>query len=164
MYVLLLIVFILLAVGYYFMNRQKFSSKVIEYRDFSCAGMSGFTFKYPVFKKWEIKGIKNTAQNECAIFLSDEVLKKNNINTEIVPQITVALTYYADKQNSSAPSYLKDTNPNGVRYGKSGIGYDFWVGDSSVVVKVGLVGVPTGQNFSKGQFFKKVIETFKLIK
>lgn len=41
-----------------------YSDKVVETRDFSCKGMDGFTFKYPVFEDWEY--YSNEKLNEYA--------------------------------------------------------------------------------------------------
>ena len=82
----------ILIVGFVFWQQKQgqTQAQIVETRDFSCPGMSGFTFKYPVFKGWEVISIQNTNQpDECSILLSDSVLRAHGIMTEVAPQIMV---------------------------------------------------------------------------
>src|SRR3989344_6255465 len=64
-------------VSSYFLKSTSTTSsyKILETRDFSCPGMTGFTFKYPVFEGLEVKEIRpnNIHLNEpdkCNIYLN----------------------------------------------------------------------------------------------
>ena len=36
----------------------KSAPQITEIKEFSCEGITGFSFRYPVFKGWEVKGIQ----------------------------------------------------------------------------------------------------------
>jgi hypothetical protein len=121
--------------------------------------MKGFTFKYPVFKGWEVDPVAdyNQQADSCTIFLN----YPEGINFEIAPQIQVSKKTYQEisgKRPPTNPENINKLNPNNIEYGEGKTGYDFVVGNSIIYVSVLRVSEEFG--FSREQFFKTVIESF----
>jgi len=138
---------------------KKRSNNIVEIRDFFCSDLEKITFKYPIFKGWEPIGMQNTGKSKCTIFLNNKNLKVNHIDTEFAPQIIISQIIH-QKAHDQIPDYLNETNINGIHFGRTDTGYDFWLGDG--VVNIELLSVIDDYGFSKEQFFKNVIETFRL--
>lgn len=152
--------------------------KIIETRDFSCPGMSGFTFKYPVFKGWEVLSVEySKSQAKCTILLNDTNLVENGINTEIAPQIQVSVKdtiggkYSESKEGDKYTIFSYPPNPYGINYIDFAVdsneartmayAFDF-TKDKDVIIAT--AGVPYDKyGFSRDLFFKTVIESFELI-
>ncbi len=80
----------------------------------------------------------------------------------IAPQIKVSRLYFHGTPGEmQPPDYLKDSNQNGMRFGKTETGYEFWIGDS--VVHIELLSFDEKYGFSRDLFFQTVIESFRLI-
>ena len=50
-----------------FFNRNY---QIVGTREFSSPGMTVFSFTYPIFKDWEVKGIQNENENECIFWFA----------------------------------------------------------------------------------------------
>jgi hypothetical protein len=171
------VVVLALAGGYFWYNMHMSSTaKVLEYRDFSCGGV---TFKYPVFEGWpasEVKGdcflpfgtqgdpnipLEIDAGPVLAPGVFVETVEKNN---QVVKEGDVGvqknpsnILYTFLTQTPLAPNaelnYLKPGEPYGVFF----YGPYFNV-EISITKPLSLAGFP------QDLFFKTVIESFKLIK
>lgn len=152
-YIIILIIILISVGGYFWYNNHVASSiKVIEYQDFSCPEITGFTFKYPVFEGWKIaKPYSSNRKGECII----ELNFPENLNFYQRPRIIVTETPEVVKPN------LSFKNPNNVFYDKNGEeSYDF-----RIEKKLITISSPEYPNdgFFRDQFFKTVIESFKLV-
>jgi hypothetical protein len=142
---------------------QSSSYEIVETRDFSCPGMTGFTFKYPVFKGWEVATVDTAFQKkgECTIFLDHP----QEITLESYPQIIITKAPYSDKEFEAPP-----VTPN-----KNNVPYIYTKEDSLFEVKnygyvifydkdlkywVSLDGISEKSGFPTEQFFKTVIDSF----
>ena len=161
------------------MSTNNQTSQILETRDFSCPGMTGFTFKYPVFKGWEVKETSLDG-NECRITLYN----KEYISSPSMEQHTGFIRIFANEANLSGekfvtrdiPGVLVAPNPSPSKNAKTnrfGVKYDLY--DDEVVFYISLpngdfaIDIQPPMNaeksgFSYDQFFQTVIESFKLIK
>ena len=118
--------------------------EIVETRSFSCPGLEGFTFEYPVFKGWEVKEMKNTNINECSISL------ENGKNAQI-------------KVSKDQPHVAIQENPHGIRYEK--ITEDkYFFNLASFSVNIELISVNENYGFSKNEFWKQVVESFRVMR
>ena len=128
-------------------------SKVVEYRDFSCPGMTGFTFKYPVFEGWEGVDLSKTDQmiptldESCQMKFNQESYKDSfSIDITKTPHPTsMGPAFYTD----NPVSYSKSKN---IRYFES----------KEFSVSIQVYNDPN--HFPSDVFFQTVIESFKLTK
>lgn len=161
---------------YYWQNRGGTVAVVVETRDFSCPGMTGFTFKYPVFKGWEVKKIDGST-DKCHIWLSTEGLAMAGLDADVgaPPSIIVSkrpVFLNPDPRDHFSPNIVVRTdfkNPNGVYYSKfaelSGVGFYMPISDITYF-EIEVLPPSLSQNsfsFFREQFFKTVIESFKII-
>ncbi len=123
---LLIIVALIMALFFNKEEKSKVQSpehKITEIREFSCEGMTGFSFKYPVFKGWEVKSVQKTSENGCTIWLNHP----NGIEFEVPPQINIAKIIDLNPEIDTLsgkpyhnPAYVSVTpvkkNPQGVDY------------------------------------------------
>ncbi len=162
-FAVIILLLILLALSYMRpFTKKPFQPKILETRDFSCPGMEGFTFKYPVFEGWEPSlDWKKTDQAECVLYLSDPTLR----TPEATPQVRVSKLYVAGMPGKmESPPYLSKTNPNNIKYSSDEGNVEFWDGISALVRIEILAASVSGQyGFSHQIFFQTVIESFKLI-
>lgn len=112
---IVLIIIILAAGIFMFAKKDKVNYKIVETKDFSCEGMTGFSFSYPVFKGWEVKGTQNEKYRNpdykgemCHIWFN----WPENIKFEVPPQLVI---------EKRTDFHLVETeklerNPNGVPY------------------------------------------------
>ena len=140
--------------------------KIVEIRDFACPGMTGFTFQYPVFEGWEIRGTRTLTNNECVIDLDFPVdfqidlSKKRNALVEPAPQIIV-------KKISSQPLARKfDHNPQGIPYlpvenaRRQSTGVEFYMNGSGISIE--LLAINESFGFLQDTFWQTVIESFRV--
>ncbi len=59
--------------------------KIIEIRDFFCPELKGITFKYPVFKDWEVKRIGSWGKDSCTMFFNWPSI----IDYESAPKVSI---------------------------------------------------------------------------
>jgi hypothetical protein len=158
-YLILLSILVVVG-GVYFVSKYKIpiqmitndqNHKILETRDFSCTGMEGFAFKYPVFKGWKVEGVSRVEQtmgiNEtCSIDFDGQPYKDS---------FKVLITKI-NHPTSVGPGLYTD---NPVSVSKLGDGYRFESKEFSVDIQPN--NTPDG--FPSGQFFKTVVETFKII-
>ena len=154
--------------SYYIKYISNLKPKILETRDFSCPGMTGFTFKYPVFEGWEIKEIRpnNIHLNEpdkCNIYLN----WPGYIKFEVPPAI------YVHKQTRDSnvdfeilAEAASNKNPNGIPHiytedAARGNFTTFYIPGFKVHIELGSYSEQHG--FSKEIFWKTVIESFKEI-
>ena len=155
----LLLLALILLVAFMF-NPFKKSSKyeIAEIRDFSCPSMTSFTFKYPVFKKWENVSLD---QKSCGLKIRDNAQYG-----------FVTIRVDTSKGVLPAPSSLPEKNKEGVPYILDSKNEElrFMLGDTSGIgdVNIKIFRLPIKQSdqnisgFSSDQFFKTVIESFKI--
>ena|GEM_PF-3579542 len=142
--------------------------KIIETRDFSCPGMIGFTFKYPVFEGLEVKEIEMVDENTCIIFLNEPIINSDKVlppNVIIPP--TPAPWIQVTKMIIDIVPNMDKKNPQGVLYKliqadnlqKKYV--EFLIKD--FVLCIELIGINEKFNFSKEIFWEIVISSFKVI-
>lgn len=155
---LLLLVLILVVVFMFLPFKKSSKYESLETRDFSCPSMTGFTFKYPVFSKWENVSLN---QESCEL-----VIKDNIDNTFITIRVSIgkgvlfALSS-SPKKNQQGVPYILDSENEELR---------FMLGDKPGAgdVRIKIYRLPINQKdlnisgFSGDQFFNTVIESFKL--
>ena len=156
----------------------KSAPQITEIKEFFCKGLTGFSFRYPVFKGWEVKGIQKKENFAaayggpgCTIWLEHP----EGLGLEVPPYIAVV------KEDTSSkfielPSDAK-TNPNGVQYAfvyepswhVSGAvpeaderDYIAFYG-SDFIVKVWAYSVVEEAGFYMDDFVKEVVKSFKLL-
>lgn len=159
---------------------KKFSKyEIVETYDFSCSGIEDFTFKYPVSTSWDVQSTlkKHSEDQFCFVVFN----KKNNTTGSKPAQFTVQkITRPGYPVHGSLPleypPKLTLKNPQGIPYqgdkmnsfpGKPTTeavnSLEFYTNDFAVEIK--LDGMDSlGESFSADQFFKTVIESFKLTK
>ena len=132
----ILTIFIILIVagtaGYlvssYFLKSTSTTSsyKILETRDFSCPGMTGFTFKYPVFEGWE-PYLNYSNEDRCVINFQ----KPSKFDSIAVSSIKVEKIAY-----NGVPNLSSAKNPQNIFYTTlSGVeGYAFVIVDYRIVI------------------------------
>ncbi|MBI2409966.1 hypothetical protein HYV30_02915 [Candidatus Kaiserbacteria bacterium] len=145
--------------------------EIAETRDFQCEGMEGFTFKYPVFKGWEVSLIRNISEvwdidvfknkkgmnsgpEKCEILLSGASLNRpEKVKEEFQPRILV---------QQDQPHVAISENPHGIRYEK--LSEDkYFFNLSSYAVNIELLNINEKYSFPKEIFWQQVIESFKIV-
>ena len=154
--------------------------KIVETKTFSCPGMEGFTFEYPVFEGWEVKEIKQPAGETtfCYIILnSPKPLQLDSSSRTPYSQIALSQrpafinpdpndhvrtdAYWSEGKNSHNIDYGTIVEAeNGKRFNN---GLWFAIGDRSVV-RLELYGILENDNFPRDLFFQTVINSFRLTK
>lgn len=133
-------------------------------QEFYCSGLEGFVFTYPVFKGWEPTSDELKAKNgQCTILLNYFDLLSNNKVGDRPPQIKISKEYYHGVPGEMEPpsSFSSSTkNPQGIPYFRKDNYGAFWI--ENAVVKVELIGIVSGYNFSEKLFWEQVIKTFTL--
>lgn len=180
---LLLLLALIFIIAFMFNPSKKFSKyEITETTDFSCSGIEDFTFKYPVSTSWGVQSTlkKHSEDQFCFVVFN----KKNNATGSKPAQFTV--------QKITSPRYpvhgslpleyppkLTLKNPQNTPYqiypsnktdsfpdkpSTEVINYlTFYADDFAVEIKLdGMYSL--GESFSADQFFKTVIESFKLTK
>ncbi len=169
---LLLLALILLIVFMFNPFKKSAKYEIVETRDFACPGITGFTFKYPVFKGLEIKKIERTDEVTCSVFLNEPIINANqengsqansprfSINPTPAPFIQIIKKYI-----DGLPSATMK-NKNGIFYefieGSPVHEYAFFVGED-FVINIDLFGISHKFPFSRKIFWQTVIESFKFI-
>lgn len=142
-------------------NNQTY--QILETRDFSCPGMEGFTFEYPVFRGLEYI-LRPVKENSCSIIIrpSDFKMPDNpDVRLELaLRKISVTKTPKDPKTPLAIPDKIYQ-NPNGVSYVIQSQSRLFFAPDFYVDIDLSLV--PNESGFSRDQFFQTVIESFKLV-
>lgn len=177
--IIIIVALVLTAGGYFGYRYWQNRAVVIETRDFSCPGMTGFIFKYPVFKDWEVGKITGNSK-ECNIWLNSQGFTKNGIDTAIAPSIVV------QKIEATFSDFLNETqskdriemgnwiNPQDVIYlplpfpkgnlsdQTDEVHFYLQKENKQAIIKAALTSSKYG--FSNKQFFKTVVESFRLVK
>lgn len=90
--VILLILLYVVSTNFYrikskFMASREIHSdqQVLRFQDFTCSGITGFTFRYPVFKDWKVKRIVSEKEGKCTIYFKWPA----GISYEVPPQIKI---------------------------------------------------------------------------
>jgi len=141
-------------------NPFKKSSKyeIVETRDFSCPSMTSFTFKYPVFKRWKNVSLD---QKSCELRIKDNTnYTFITIRVSVDNGVLFALSSSPNK-NKEGVSYILNSKNEELR---------FMLGDKPGTgdVSIKIFRLPMKQSdqnisgFSGDQFFKTVIESFKI--
>lgn len=160
-YTIIFAAVVIIAAGYIALTYKKSNYKVVETRDFSCPGMTGFTFKYPVFEGWEpMKGSGEEdglpeaplqSEFECIILLQSP--KEYDLPTgSIAPQIKVT---------KDQPRVATIKNPHGILYENFGAD-DYYFNLAGFSIDIKLISVGERYGFSKDVLWKQVMESFKL--
>ncbi len=151
-------------------NPLKKSSKyeIVETSDFSCPGMTGFIFKYPVFKGLEVKKIEMSDKSACQVFLNEPVINANedlSLGIIIPPPHTPAPRFQVTKNIADGLPSVDAKNTQGVFYklvrstGDPLHEYILFLG-KDFVININLFGIDEKFSFSKDIFWKSVIESF----
>lgn len=157
--IILILIVLLILIGLSYMWPFTNQPKILETRDFSCPGMTGFTFKYPVFEGWEVKETKPSS-NECVIELNSPDPFPAQKSKKESPKIRVSVGGPAE--NSMMRTFL---NPQSIGYRNYATdGYMFLdpVHKRSIFIELDVAGKIN--TFPKDLFFKTVIESFILTK
>ena len=100
---IIVLVLILLGLSYMWpFSKKSASPKIVETKTFSCPGMEGFTFEYPVLSK--VKEIAKTGENECSIIFTEK------LNEFSEPEIMVRSSKMEGEKTT------KNVNPQGISY------------------------------------------------
>lgn len=139
--------------------------KVLTINDFECSGMTGFTFKYPVFKGWEPSLARNltAVKNVCTIFLNHP----EGILFEVPPRIIITKKAYGTHDFEIPAAAASNLNPRQVPYmytndQNEGNFLAFYAPDFKVFVEIQSTSEEFG--FSDSIFWKSVIDSFELSK
>ncbi|OGC05577.1 hypothetical protein A2526_05865 [candidate division WOR-1 bacterium RIFOXYD2_FULL_36_8] len=153
--ILLLLPFALVLLTAFMFNPFKKSPEyeIVEVRDFS---WPSFTFKYPVFKKWENISLD---QEGCELMIKDN---KNYtfITIRVRIEKSVLFTLFSSKKNKQGIPYILDSKNQELR---------FMLGDKpgrgEIIIKIFKLPIKNQDihGFSNDQFFKTIIESFKLV-
>ena len=132
-------------------SNQPFS-KILETREFSCPGMTGFTFKYPVFRGWEVKDVTKPSSNQdrCIVWLN----WPNTIRLDDTPRIVVLI--------EPIPGI---PDKNGIVQDKAKVYSDAArksFNAKTFFVNIDISSIPDKNGFSHDQFWKTVIESFQV--
>ena len=155
---LILTLFTITSMFNFFRKCQKF--EIVETRYFSCPDIADFTFQYPVFRGWE-----NISLNRelCELRIKD-VSNLAYLTVQISIDKGVLLTLSnSSKKNEHGISYILDSKKEELRFM---LGDKLGTGD----VHIKIFRFPIKQKnknisgFSSEQFFKMVIESFKLVR
>ena len=151
----IIVLFIIGAVAYYFWYSSAPSYTILETRTFSCPGMEGFTFEYPVFEGWEYS---ETDPKTCGLSLSKGGY--TYLKVQVLPD-----------HDEELPTTLLGTNPHGLHYLAYADKIQFSLGNdanpSRILIK--LMSLPVKENrsditgFSRDAFWKTVIESFRVV-
>ncbi len=157
---ILILVLIFMTIFSFLNKPSNQNYKTVEIRDFSCPGMSGFTFNYPVFKGWKIEPYEAFAKE---VNLCD--LKITTLNgTVVIMIIQKTGKNYPGMTRTQIGSKIK--NSNGVEYSEIKIAtqalvpnqkaaYEFYGSDFSMII--GILHTIEFPN----EFFRTVIDSFK---
>jgi hypothetical protein len=169
-YIIVGVVVAVFAGGYFWYNKGvKTEPKILEYRDFSCPGMTGFTFKYPVFEGWTA-AIKKSDEllSSAGAGISCSIIFSSGFETILPMKVVVNQVHdVAFKIKSDLPKNL-----NGVTYSISddnkqvNFYYSGQYYTDSVMIKnenIDDISEDGISNFSNKIFFKTMIDSFKLI-
>ncbi len=180
---IIFLVFLCVATGvlavYFFSHSGHY--KIIETRTFSCPGMSGFTFQYPVFKGWEAGEpyiISGSDNKICEISLGPPYTGSS------IPTISVRIISHWESGYTLKERYwfsykMKEAQtPRGIRYlpmhleeeSRHSIFGNKKIPDTIQFevaadrhIRISLFGIPDGSGFSCDAFWKTVVESFRVI-
>jgi len=143
--------------------------KITQTKTFSCPGMEGFTFEYPVFEGWEPLGDwgERKGEYECSLYLKNNGQAFITKPTELDPRIVVTkVNLPEDESHLGTPKFFglmtpaSESNPQGVTYDLLGTGLKFYTDTFGVRIQL----PNTSETFPKDLFFQTVIKSFKLTK
>jgi hypothetical protein len=154
--------------------------EVVETRDFSCSGMEGFTFRYPVFRNWENITIEQSIpreiiKNEDDVSVIDPNHCTMTINWSGFSEIPPMAPPEMIEPIKPPPFFVEITklsgidariraditrNPAGIEFYQTDKQVTFIVADYFVMISLSIV--VNDEYFSSEQFFKAIIESFKL--
>jgi len=169
---LLLLILLGLAYMWPFKKIQPTSAtpKITETKTFSCPGMEGFTFEYPVFEGWEAFKTEQAVTREIMkegndLFLKDPshciIPLQKVTNVDSGPRIEVVLS-----PDDGIRANAGEFNPNQVNYEDVDAGSPvnayvvFYIYPAKIAVQISVLDV--GTDFPKDLFFQTVIKSFKL--
>lgn len=155
---LLLVLILLLVVAMLNFFKKSPKYEIVETRDFSCASVSGFTFKYPVFKGLESisSGPTDPGPKICLLRIGNS------------PDYALVNVYVGNAGVRAAVISPSRKNINGVEYdvvdNEKAI---FFLRDKSeVYIKISKLPIfqknQDRLSFSNELFLKTVIESFKI--
>lgn len=151
--------------------------QLLETRDFSCSGVVGFTFQYPVFKGWEVKDIAtaillNSTRNECTITLNIPNIPKDIAATSVAEIIVTKSEYtkndfeipsaaVSNLNPAAVPTWYTEEDISSKDYAPSHYAYVVFYGKEFKYF-VSLNGISSKMGFPVDQFFKTVINSFAI--
>ena len=165
--VLFIVVFVFLAVVifcaiYFFKYSKKFINP-LSLKEFSCPGLTGFTFKYPLLKDFNSSVVMHDEGKQNCIVL----FKGNRLPSDLYIQMRVEIIYYDIVPDISAPNIK--TNPMQVKYdglpksdpkqqtldlSRQFYGPDF-------LVKVSLSDITGRSSFNMDLLWRSLIDSFQ---
>jgi hypothetical protein len=137
---------------------------IIEQKGFSSRNIPDISFRYPVFRGWEISRIDDSKANECQIFLH----VPKGLKLDEPPHIRVARERGGfslaglPPQNTHGICYMPDDRMPYLPAAHGGSKYHFFpcdTPDSNVSVELSFDASEHG--YSQELFWKSVIETFQ---
>jgi len=167
---LAILILLLILIGLAYMWPFTKKPKILETRDFSCEGMTGFTFKYPVFENWENVSIEPVIietletkegtdvdffdPNSCII----SIRWSGNTGIQPTPIISIEISKLDLREFKNLERSPVKLNPNKIQYWRDDKSVEFYGDSFGVRIKA----------FSKDEhspdfFFQTVIESFRMI-
>lgn len=139
---LILIIAIIVLVGYLFLrNKNGMKIEIAEIKDFNCQDASGFSFKYPVFKNWEVGEFKKEGQYNCKMFFDTSKLP---YDYEIARQMVVRII----PKNNENKNNLSEFQNTRKFYGTN---FD---------VQIGIMAGTEKEGFSEKIFWQTITDSF----
>jgi hypothetical protein len=140
--------------------------EIVETRNFSCEGMKGFTFTYPVFKGYEVGDVSPVKDEKDSCIINFKALPPSAIRTEVkVKKIDFDPHNFKSETKENGNYIMRGLpyNPKGIKYlyrneSPDNIKFDI-SGGKGIMIEFVSFG-----NFPDEQFFKTVIESFTITK
>ena len=155
--IIVVILFLIILLGLWYMWSLSKQPKVIETRTFSCPGMESFTFEYPVFKGWKY----SEPDKDCAVAVSNP-----NIQSTLTMRIQVSKEA---SKSLDGTSTMSSVNPQGIAYLLYPDHEDMvnssqvwlYLPDEQMKAIISVASIEKS-SFPRDLFFQTVINTFRL--
>lgn len=170
--VIAFIVLLLILLGLLYMwpfTKKSSVPKIVETKSFSCPGMSGFTFEYPVFEGWKpgkpsLKLPPDSTTNGIGVPDRCRIALGTLGNLGMTNSVEVSVYRSDTRGKDLLPGTVIEKNPQSIPYLPMEDGYKFFTDYSAGnTVGIEIFGV-FNKSFSKDIFFQTVIGSFRLVK
>jgi len=128
--------------------------KIVETKTFSCPGMEGFTFEYPVFEEWGKAEVSQATKTSCVLTYYYTGTQKEFRQSPIEIPINLLDTRFKDMR---IPSIV---NPNKIPYEISDDNATFYIRPQDFNIKIVLAN--TNNSFPRNLFFQTIIDSFRI--